>query len=104
MLFLNIFSFFFNFSNSKKSLIFIIKKPQKTAEDFKLHGEYFKKFLDHYEKRANENLKTTKKTSTDNLLQGFNFNDKENHIKNTTNLENEKEKQIRKNNEDEFLR
>jgi hypothetical protein len=69
-----------------------------------LHGEYFKKFLDHYEKRANDNVKTTKKTSSENLLLGVNLPNKENYINNIPNLEYEDAKQPKNKNEEEFLR
>lgn len=69
-----------------------------------MHGEYFKKFLDHYEKRANDNVKTTKKTSSENLLLGVNLPNKENYINNIPNLEYEDAKQPKNKNEEEFLR
>jgi len=69
-----------------------------------LHGEYFKKFLDHYEKRANDDVKTTKKTSSENLLLGINLPNKENYIYNIPNLEYADAKQPKNKNEEEFLR
>lgn len=84
--------FFLFFIKKKQKNLYYKKKPQNTADDFRINGEFFKQFLDHYEKRANDNITTS--------TNGKNINNEINSIQNNKEYQNLNEKERNKNYED----